>query len=90
MIITYNLDERVFKEQLSNDLNRILEKILVPRHREVLYLKFVNNLSYRQIASELGVTHQRVALIIKQIFKNIEKRMTEEDLKCLHEYYNYM
>lgn len=88
--IVYNLDERLFKEQLKTDLNQILEKVLIPRHREVLQLKFGDELTIKQIAKILGVSHQRVLQIINQSITNIKNRITEDELTLLLEYYKYI
>lgn len=88
--IIYDLDERVFKEQLKTDVNQILEKVLIPRHRQILQLKFVDELTTKQIAKILGISHQRISQILEQCFANIKNRITEDELTRLLEYYRYV
>lgn len=65
-----SLEEQAQKEQLQQALNA-----LTPRQREVLYLRFFNDLDYPQVAAVMGLNYQatrnQVYLALKAIREHL-------------------
>jgi RNA polymerase sigma factor (sigma-70 family) len=61
------------KKKIADSLN-----MLPARQREIVYLKYYENLSYQQIAEVLGMNYQSV---VNSVFRAIQRLRAEDELK---------
>jgi RNA polymerase sigma factor (sigma-70 family) len=64
-------------QQLSNQIKDTLTHI-PQRQKEIIYLRFFQNLNREQIAEVLGITPQTVSNILQMAFKSIRKNWKTE------------
>jgi len=64
-------------QQLSNQIKDTLTYI-PQRQKEIIYLRFFQNLNREQIAEVLGITPQTVSNILQMAFKSIRKNWKTE------------
>ena len=64
-------------QQLSNQIKDTLTHI-PQRQKEIIYLRFFQNLNREQIAEVLGITPQTVSNILQMSFKSIRKNWKTE------------
>ncbi|MDF9797999.1 RNA polymerase sigma factor (sigma-70 family) [Catalinimonas alkaloidigena] len=74
-IIVDDETNEIRKKKIATSLNN-----LPKRQREVLYLKYYENLSYQQIAEILGMNYQSV---VNSVFRAIQRLREEDELKHL-------
>lgn len=74
-IIVEDETHDIRKKKLADSLNA-----LPKRQREVIYLKYYENMSYQQIAEILGMNYQSV---VNSVFRAIQRLREEEELKHL-------
>jgi RNA polymerase sigma-B factor len=58
---------------------RTLTMELEPRERLILYLRFVENRSQKEIGEEIGVTQMQVSRLLTGLLDRMRKRMVEQD-----------
>ena len=65
---------------LSDTFNDLIDD-LSSRQKEILFMKFVDGLSIKEISDNLECSHQNVSNIIKTIRKNLENKLEKQGLK---------
>lgn len=81
--LTFSHEEIMVDDEIHDLRRKKLAEVLntLPkRQREVLYLKYYENLSYQQIAEVLGMNYQSV---VNAVFRAIQRLREENELKQL-------
>lgn len=73
-------------QQLSNQIKDTLTNI-PQRQKEIIYLRFFQNLNREQIAEVLGITPQTVSNILQMAFKSIRKNWKTEYVGLIFLYF---
>ena len=73
-----NVDEKMEKKENSNEIFALIKK-LPKNQREVLFLKFQNDLSYAQISEVTGLTISNVGYLIHVGVKAIQQRISSRE-----------
>lgn len=65
---------------MSDTFNELIDDLSL-RQKEILFMKFVDELSIKEISNNLNCSHQNVSNIIKTIRKNLENKLEKQGLK---------
>jgi len=72
----FSIEEIMINDSLSEQKRQALKKAigkLNANQREILYLKFYNNLSYQEISEILNISYQTVRNYMSQALKALKK-----------------
>lgn len=70
--LTIDAEAAIISTELSQEKIQALQQsidMLSPRQREVIYLKYYNNLSGEEIAESMGITHQSARNLLGEALK---------------------
>lgn len=74
-------DEYSFKLYLEPNLlekvQDLIDLLPQPRHRDVLTLRYVEDLTEEEVAINLGITRQRVNQLVRESVKQIKRQLKE-------------
>ncbi len=79
------MSELLIKTQEMNDLLDRYESLLTQRQLDVMNLYFKEDLSYQEIADDLGITKSAIYDIIRRVTINLSEY--EEKLQLVKKYY---
>ncbi|NLC05340.1 MAG: hypothetical protein GX778_02320 [Erysipelothrix sp.] len=79
------MNELLIKTQEMNDLLDRYESLLTQRQLDVMNLYFKEDLSYQEIADDLGITKSAIYDIIRRVTLNLGEY--EEKLQLVKKYY---
>lgn len=65
---------------LSNTFEDLLDDLSM-RQKEILFMKFIDELSIKEISDKLNCSHQNISNIIKTIRKNLVNKLEKQGLK---------
>ncbi len=74
--ITYSIDERLIKEEEYSALKQKVETILdilTPRQREIIYLRFLEEMNYKEIALIMNISEQVARNLLYKSIKRIRE-----------------
>lgn len=73
----FSMENSLINKQVSEERRKALQQAieqLNPHQREILYLKFYNNLSYQEIAEVLAISYQTVRNYMSKALKLLRKK----------------
>ena len=65
---------------LSNTFEDLLDDLSL-RQKEILFMKFIDGMSIKEISNNLNCSHQNISNIIRTIRKNLENKLEKQGLK---------
>ncbi len=70
------------EHKLQEELEEIVEKILTPKEQELFYMRFGEQLPYREIARRMGyASHRTFQLQINTIIKKVRDALGSDNIR---------
>lgn len=76
-LLEFNIEEKMIDDaqslELALKMKRVLER-LPPRQREIIYLRFYENLDFEAIAQVMGISRQSVHNLLQKAYNSIRQK----------------
>ncbi|MFY0631665.1 MAG: sigma-70 family RNA polymerase sigma factor [Flavobacteriaceae bacterium] len=79
-------EQLTIKQEITSLKNTVIAKSLnkiTPRQREVIYLRYYNNLGIKEIASVMNIEYQSVLNILQKAFTSLKNELQSQSLDIL-------
>ena len=71
-----DIEEDVVKEEKINQVKKIMDKLLKPKHKEIMYLHYFSGLSVKEIGETTEIPEKTIYKAIKTSLEKIKKEVT--------------
>ena len=70
-----NIEEDIVKEEQINQVKKVIEKLLKPKHQEIMYLHYFSGLTVKEIGESTSIPEKTIYKAIKTSIEKIKKEV---------------
>ncbi len=70
-----NIEEDIVKEEQINHVKKLIEKLLKPKHQEIMYLHYFSGLTVKEIGESTSIPEKTIYKAIKTSIEKIKKEV---------------